>query len=577
MEISGTSEAFGDDGVGAGRRARTVEWAQRMLTMPVWGATVTVRFPLVALLLAISGMSCSRAPEPPQAATPPASTSAAPVGATPAAPAAPANPTPATSPPPPAPVAEEPDEPLPPLPYESELAASVRTAVHERFTGDLDQMVKRRLIRAGVSYNRTNYFVERGVQRGATYEHLKHFEEQLNRVLKTGNLRVHVVYLPMPRDRMLQALANGQIDLAEGQLTVTPERKAIVDFGTPYRQNVNEIVVSAPGTDPLGSAEDLADRDVFVRTSSSYYQSLLALNRRLEKRGRPPVRLVEAPESLEDDDLLEMVNAGLIKYIVVDDYLAQFWQQVFPNMTLHPQAVLRTGGQLAPAIRKNSPLLARALAKYTEHWGAGSRFGNIVRARYFKHTGFVKNATTEAERKKFETLIALFRTYSRQYDVDYLLMAAQGYQESALDQAARSRVGAIGVMQVMPETGAELKVGDIRQLEPNVHAGVKYIRALIDKYLSDESMKPTNKLLMAFASYNAGPGRIRQLRRETARRGLDPNIWFGNVEQIVSARVGRETVEYVSNIFKYYVAYRLAVEEAERRASLRGKTAQTKN
>ena len=122
-------------------------------------------------------------------------------------------------------------------------------------------------------------------------------------------------------------------------------------------------------------------------------------------------------------------------------------------------------------------------------------------------------------------------------------------------------------MQVMPATGQELGVGDIRQLEPNIHAGVKYIRFIVDQYFKDEPMTPLDKGLFAFASYNAGPGRIRQLRREAEKRGLDPNVWFGNVEQIASERIGRETVTYVSNIYKYYVAYRLVTEEGERRAA----------
>ncbi len=146
-------------------------------------------------------------------------------------------------------------------------------------------------------------------------------------------------------------------------------------------------------------------------------------------------------------------------------------------------------------------------------------------------------------------------------------MAAQGFQESGLDQSVKSRVGAIGVMQVMPATAKELNVGDVRQIEPNIHAGVKYMRWIVDHYYKDEPMDNLNKGLFAFASYNAGPGRIRQLRKEAEKRGLDPNVWFGNVEQIASERIGRETVTYVSNIYKYYVAYRLVVEEKERRAA----------
>jgi membrane-bound lytic murein transglycosylase MltF len=189
----------------------------------------------------------------------------------------------------------------------------------------------------------------------------------------------------------------------------------------------------------------------------------------------------------------------------------------------------------------------------------------MMSRRYLQNAGYVKNAASEAERKKLLDLAKIFEKYGKHYGVDYLLMAAQGYQESRLDQGVKSRVGAIGVMQVMPATGKELSVGDITQIEANVHAGVKYFRFMRDQYYKDEPMDDINKGLMTLASYNAGPGRIRQLRRETAKRGLNPNVWFGNVERIVSERVGRETVQYVSNIYKYYIAYRLVTEARQAR------------
>src|SRR5688572_7238138 len=144
-------------------------------------------------------------------------------------------------------------------------------------------------------------------------------------------------------------------------------------------------------------------------------------------------------------------------------------------------------------------------------------------------------------------------------------MAAQGYQESTLDHSVKSPVGAICVMQVMPPTGKELKVGDITQIEANIHAGVKYMRFMMDQYYKDEPMDNLNKALMTFASYNAGPGRLSRLRAEAEKKGLDPNVWFGNVERVASERIGRETVTYVSNIYKYYIAYRLIMEQRQRR------------
>jgi membrane-bound lytic murein transglycosylase MltF len=264
-----------------------------------------------------------------------------------------------------------------------------------------------------------------------------------------------------------------------------------------------------------------------------------------------------------------MVNAGLIPAIVVDDYLAVFWKKVFPNLSLHDSIPLRTGGSLAVATRKNNPKLLAALNTFMGNYGLGTAFGDRIQRQYLVSTTYAKSATSEEARTKFLRVVNLFRKYGDRYKLDFLLLAAQGYQESELNQNARSRVGAIGVMQIMPATGKLLKVGDIRQLEPNIHAGARYMRDLRNTYFEKEPMDDLNKALFTFAAYNAGPGRVRGLRREADKRGLNPNVWFGNVEQIASERIGRETVTYVANIFKYYVAYRLVLEEAERRAAAR--------
>lgn len=450
------------------------------------------------------------------------------------------------------------EAPLPtvPSPYDA-LPAESRGLLDRPFTGDLDEMVKRRLIRAGVVYNRTQYFIDHGVQRGISYEALKLFEDELNKRLKTGLLKVHVAIVPIPRDQLFPALVAGKVDLIAAALTITPERRKIVDFSNPTRMGVSEIVVTAKGVPAPTRVEDLSGREVFVRRSSSYYESLQHLNESLASQGKPPVTIKEAPEALEDDDLLEMVNAGLVEITVVDDFVAEFWQKVFSDLQIHNDVAVRTGGEIAIGVRKNSPKLLRAANTWIKEYGPRTAFGNMIERKYLESTKYVKNAAAEEERRKLRGLVKFFETYGRKYNVDYLLMAAQGYQESQLNQSAKSAVGAIGVMQVMPATGKDLAVGDINQVEPNIHAGVKYIRFMMDEFYKDEPMDEINKGLMTLASYNAGPGRIRQLRRETEKRGLNPNIWFGNVERVVSERVGRETVQYVSNIYKYYVAYKL--------------------
>jgi len=264
-----------------------------------------------------------------------------------------------------------------------------------------------------------------------------------------------------------------------------------------------------------------------------------------------------------------MLNAGLIKFTILDDHVAKFWKQVLPQITLHPDIVFRNGGEIAWAVRKNSPLLMKELNQFIKSHGKGTTFGNMTFQKYLKTTKFVKNAASDTERKKFFDLVKLFEKYSGQYHVDTLLMVAQGYQESQLNQSVKSPVGAIGIMQIMPATGKDLKVGDISQVEANIHGGVKYMRFMIDRYYKDEPMTDLDKGLFTFASYNAGPAKIRSLQQEAQKRGLNPNVWFNNVERVVSEKVGRETVTYVSNIYKYYISYKLIVEEQKEREKIK--------
>src|SRR6185436_3611218 len=256
--------------------------------------------------------------------------------------------------------------------------------------------------------------------------------------------------------------------------------------------------------------------------------------------------------------------------------LAEFWGQVFTGITVHKDVAVRTGGRLAVAFRKDNPKLREAVNGWLRKHQKGDAFRNTVERRYLQSTHYVKNAAADGERKKLLAVAEIFKKYGAEYKVDYLLMAAQGYQESTLDQDVKSPVGAIGVMQVMPPTGKELNVGNIADVEPNIHAGVKYMRFMMDRYFKDEPMDDLNRTLMTFAAYNAGPGRVRQLRRETEKRGLDPNLWFNNVERVASERIGRETVTYVSNIYKYYVTYRLVSDQVSRRAAAKAEIGKRK-
>lgn len=435
----------------------------------------------------------------------------------------------------------------------------------QKFTGDLGGMIERRIIRVLVTYSKTHYFVDRGTQRGLTCEAFRLFEDDLNKKLEKKHIRIHVVFVPVGRDELIPALIEGRADIAAANLTITPARMKQVDFTDPSYKNVSEVVVTGPEAEPISTVEDLSGKELYLRKSSSYYESIEKLNADLAKTGKAPVTIRIAPEELETEDILEMVNAGLVKITIADHHIAEFWKQVLEKIVIHPEVVVRSSGDIGMMIRKNSPKLKAELNEYLTRYPEGSKTRNILLQKYLRNTKFAKSATSKEELRKFEAILNLFRKYGDQYEMDYLLMIAQAYQESKLDPNARNPSGAVGVMQVLPSTGKDMNVGDITLTEPNIHAGVKYIRFMMNQFYANEPMDSLNKGLITFASYNAGPGRVAQLRKEAAKRGLDPNRWFNHVEVVAAEKIGRETVQYVSNIYKYYLAYKMVMEQLEER------------
>jgi len=452
-----------------------------------------------------------------------------------------------------------------------------KTGLDKTWTGDFDQMVARNRIRVLVPYNKAYYFLDRGRQLGLAYEMLTAFQKQLNRDLKRRTVKVEVVFVPVSRDELIQGLVSGRGDIAVGNLTITPERERLVDFSAPLLTGVSEILVTSTEAPAPGRLEDLSGRSIHLRPSSSYYTSLQRLNDTFAAKGLARVRIIDADENLEDSDLLEMVNAGLLPMAIVDDHKARFWAKIFKEIRLHPDVAVNRGGKIGWAFRKDSPKLKEAVNRFIEKNKKGTLLGNILFNKYLEDTRYVRKALAPGEIEKFNSTIDLLRKYAGQYGVDWLLVGALGYQESSLDQSKRSGVGAIGVMQLMPSTARDPVVGisNIEELEPNIHAGVKYLQFLHSNYFLQPDVDPVNQWLFAVAAYNAGPAKIAKLRLEARGTGLDPNKWFRNVELVAARRIGRETVQYVSNIYKYHIAYKLVLESRAKRDD--AQSAQTEN
>ncbi len=431
------------------------------------------------------------------------------------------------------------------------------------WVGDFEQMLERRQIRALVVYNKLMYFLDGAKQHGGSYDSLQQLGEFINKKYKLGARKMNIIYVPVTRDKIIQYLNDGIGDIAAANLTITPERLAQVNFSDPLGSGISEVLVTGPNAPEISELADLSGETIHVRKSSSYYTHLNKINDQLKANEMDLIILKLVDENLEDSDLLEMVNAGLLPMVFVDDHKARFWESIFTNLTVREDIHLTVGGSIGWAYRKNSPTFGKILSQYVAANKKGTLIGNTIYNRYLKNNKWVKEAYSANDIEKMTALRDLFQQYGEKFGFDWLMLISLAYQESGLDQSVKSQSGAVGVMQMLPTTAKDpnVAIDDIHEIENNVHAGAKYLRFIRDRYFNDADITELNQTLLAFASYNAGPNRIASLRKETAERGLDPNVWFGNVEHIVARKIGRETVQYVGNIYKYYIAYKLLDEQ----------------
>lgn len=434
--------------------------------------------------------------------------------------------------------------------------------VRGKFTGDLPEIRERGILRALVSPSRTDFFLEGARPRGIVVELLEEYLKSLNNGRRRGELRVAPKYIIVPSNELIPALLAGRGDVVAAHLTITPERESQVAFVRGKENAVDELVVTHQGVTGLTSLEDLSGRTVEVLAGSSYVTHLRDLNQRLEAAGKEPVEVREADPRLATEDLLELVNAGVIDITVADDYRANLWLGVLPDIVVRDDLVLNSGGTLGWAVRKENPELLRSLEAVAPGLRRGSLIGNMLAKRYFGNTKWITNPVSESERKKLQGLITYFRKYGDSYGFDWLALAAQGYQESMLDQSVRSAAGAVGIMQLLPSTAGDPNVGipDISTAENNIHAGAKYLAFLRDRYFNDPGLAEEDRVAFTWAAYNAGPANVSRMREKTKEMGLDPDRWFGNVEHGALAVVGQETVQYVRNVYKYYITYKSLVE-----------------
>jgi membrane-bound lytic murein transglycosylase MltF len=438
---------------------------------------------------------------------------------------------------------------------------------NEPWSGDLAGITERRFLRILTVHNPLFFSFDGAKKQGIVADLAKMFEAHLAEEI--GQVRSPtVVVIPVARDELIAGLIEGRGDLVMGNLTITPARQQQVDFGPAMYPNVDELVITGPAVKDIDSFDDLVKTGLYVRRSSSYFEHLQALNAQRKKQGKKQIPVTEANENLEDYDLLDMVNAGVIKAIVVDSHKATFWEQVLDKIKVHRDLSVHSGNQIAWAIRKDSPKLMKSITTFGKTVKKGSLLGNILLKRYFGNTRWLNNSLADKDRKRYEETIEFIKKYAGKYEFDWLMIAAQAYQESRFDQRKRSRAGAVGVMQVLPSTAADKAVGipDITTLDNNVHAGVKYLNWLRQTYYTNDEISPLDRVLFSFAAYNAGPGNMRRARSRAKKLGFDPNRWFANVEIGMYRAVSGEPASYVRNIYKYYVTYQGLEKSRQARA-----------
>lgn len=445
-------------------------------------------------------------------------------------------------------------------PANPSLTADVAAVLHRPTEISLSDLTPAtRTIRVLVHYGRTEFFVANGRPFGVEYEAFSEYEKYLNRNRPRHSQKISVVFIPVRFEELLPLLQQGKGDIAAGLLTVTDERKKEAAFTTPYVTEVEEVLVAYKGARQPAGLEELSGKSVHVLRGSSFTDHLLALNHRLREAGRPPVNMVEMPVSANADDILEMVNAGIFEYTVTDDFTAELWARVLPDIRIVEGVTLHPGGTIAWAVRPGNPALLASMNGFVDyiHQHLKSK-AHAVWNEYFRDTTLIRNPLDLESSARFRELSPHFKEAGGRNKLDWLLMMAQGYQESQLDQRKRSPRGAIGIMQLLPGTARDIGYRNITNTRNNIAAGVAYLDFLRRQYFDDPAIPPDARVDFALAAYNAGPGRIQALRKEAEQRGLDPNLWFRNVERVALDRIGEETVRYVSNINKYYIAYRMS-------------------
>ncbi|MUI55269.1 transglycosylase SLT domain-containing protein [Aliivibrio fischeri] len=448
------------------------------------------------------------------------------------------------------------------LPINAE-ALELAPLSNKSYKGDYNEISKKGVIRVLVSMEVGFYQVSNGKPIGIISEFLSHFERHLAK----KNDHTHIRIIPVSDDDLIWSLKAGFGDIAVGHLAITKARLRHIDFSTPTIKDSEEWLITAKGHAPITELADLSGKEIWVKGSSSYFETLQNINDQLTSNNMAPMDVHFLEESLGDNEVLEMVENKLLPATVIENYRAILWKKIIPNIQYHEEFPLKQDINIAWAVRKNSPQLTNVVNQYITKIKKGSFLGNLIYKKYLNDEKWLAKILQTDNIDKLYELSDLFKHYSSMYNLDWQLTSALAYQESRLDNKAVSHKGAVGIMQVLPSTAKDkhVQIDNIYTLENNIHAGIKYLSFVHKRYFDKPEISADDQLYFSLAAYNAGPAKIRRIRKKAQEQGYDPNVWFNNVELMALKYISKEPVHYVSNISRYYVIYKQIVQLKEQK------------
>ncbi|XCN72578.1 MAG: transglycosylase SLT domain-containing protein [Candidatus Electrothrix aestuarii] len=449
----------------------------------------------------------------------------------------------------------------------TELFTDVHVPPRQRevWLGDLDGMLKRGQLRVLIPFSRTFFFRDKEQEFGLSVDILKRYEQFLSEQVAFGDKKTELVFLPTPKEHLVDELIAGKGDIAVADINLEPEQENAVKLVSPVNLEIREILVTGPHSPQFKNIFNLSGQEITLREKSPYAASLQKLNNTLKSIGKKPVIVHFADTFLQDEDLIEMTAAGLLPMTVVDSHVGEFWASVFHNLKLERNIAFRTAKEISWVIRADNHLLQDSVNFFKKNSYIPQNEHRELIEYYRKKGGFLHDNLQLAALERYHSLVPLFEEYGQEYKFPSLLLAALAYQESKLDASWMGEQGKVGLMGVDPSAlmqeglGADLK--QVRRAEENIQAATDYLRFLADHYFSSSQLSELDRNLMAIASYASSPEQIIAARKKAALAGYDPDIWFGNVETALLANQDKDIAQHVRNIYNYFKAYEYFLEK----------------